>query len=117
MNGDRINWNVTNPVIDSDSTYAASQKGRATADADTYQNAIAVDKDAILAANGDVSANYDLTFENTLKVNKAKLSIHTDDINTMYGTVKTATTTVDGLTNGDLVSGFTFDYGDYGGAT
>lgn len=116
VNGDRINWNVTNPVIDSDSTYAASQKGRATADADTYQNAIAVDKDAILAANGDVSANYDLTFENTLKVNKAKLSIHTDDINTMYGTVKTATTTVDGLTNGDLVSGFTFDYGDYGGA-
>lgn len=119
VNGDTIRWNVTNPVIAPDSSYAASQKGRATADAGTYENALAIDEAAITGApkNKDVSANYDLTFTDTLTVNKARLNIHTDDIHTTYGTVKEATTTIVGLTNGDdLPTGFTFDYGDYGGA-
>ncbi|MGO5131890.1 two-partner secretion domain-containing protein [Mitsuokella jalaludinii] len=119
VNGDTIRWNVTNPVIAPDSSYAASQKGRATADAGTYENALAIDEAAITGApeNKDVSANYDLTFTDTLTVNKARLNIHTDDIHTTYGTVKEATTTIAGLTNGDdLPTGFTFDYGDYGGA-
>ena len=119
VNGDTISWMVTNPAIDPNSSYAANQKGRATADAGTYENALAVDEAAIMGApeNKDVSANYDLTFTDVLTVNKANLNIHTDDINTTYGTVQEATTTIDGLTNGDeLPAGFTFDYGDYGGA-
>ena len=57
------------------------------------------------------------TFENTASVTKAKLIITTDNVKTKYGTVKKATSTVKGLTNGDEnnipETGFIFDYGDY----
>lgn len=56
------------------------------------------------------------TFENTASVTPAELTIKTKDVETEYGTVKTTTSEVEGLVNGDLPTGFIFDYGDYGGA-
>lgn len=56
------------------------------------------------------------TFEKTASVTSAELTIKTKDVETEYGTVKTTTSEVEGLTNGDLPNGFIFDYGDYGGA-
>lgn len=56
------------------------------------------------------------TFEKTASVTPAELTITTKDVETEYGTVKTTTSDVDGLVNGDLPAGFIFDYGDYGGA-
>ena len=56
------------------------------------------------------------TFENTASVTPAELTIKTKDVETEYGTVKTTTSEVKGLVNGDLPTGFLFDYGDYGGA-
>ena len=56
------------------------------------------------------------TFEKTASVTPAELKIKTENVETEYGTVKTTTSTVDGLVNGDLPTGFIYDYGDYGGA-
>lgn len=58
------------------------------------------------------------TFEKTASVTEATLKLTTDDIVMKYGTITSANTTVEGLTNGDKMpdAGFIFDYGDYGGA-
>ena len=56
------------------------------------------------------------TFDNTASVTPADLTIETKDVETEYGTVKTTTSEVKGLVNGDFPTGFLFDYGDYGGA-
>ena len=56
------------------------------------------------------------TFANTASVTPAELTIKTKDVETEYGTVKTTTSEVEGLVNGDLPTGFIYDYGDYGGA-
>ena len=56
------------------------------------------------------------TFDNTASVTPANLTIETKDVETEYGTVKTTTSEVKGLVNGDLPTGFIYDYGDYGGA-
>ncbi len=56
------------------------------------------------------------TFEKTASVTPAELKIKTENVETEYGTVKTTTSEVEGLVNGDLPTGFLFDYGDYGGA-
>ncbi|WP_437794887.1 two-partner secretion domain-containing protein [Mitsuokella multacida] len=56
------------------------------------------------------------TFEKTASVTPAELTITTKDVETEYGTVKTTTSEVEGLTNGDLPTGFIYDYGNYGGA-
>ena len=56
------------------------------------------------------------TFENTASVTPAELTIKTKDVETEYGTVKMTTSEVDGLRNGDLPTGFIYDYGNYGGA-
>ena len=56
------------------------------------------------------------TFDNTASVTPADLTIETKDVETEYGTVKTTTSEVKGLVNGDLPTGFIYDYGDYGGA-
>lgn len=56
------------------------------------------------------------TFDNTASVTPAELTIKTKDVETEYGTVKETTSEVKGLVNGDLPTGFLFDYGDYGGA-
>jgi filamentous hemagglutinin family protein len=56
------------------------------------------------------------TFEKTASVTPADLTITTENVETEYGTVETTTSEVEGLTNGDLPTGFIYDYGDYGGA-
>ena len=56
------------------------------------------------------------TFEKTASVTPAELTIKTKDVETEYGTVKTTTSEVEGLVNGDLPTGFIYDYGNYGGA-
>mgnify|MGYP001171193059 CR=1 FL=1 len=56
------------------------------------------------------------TFANTASVTPAGLTITTENVETEYGTVETTTSEVEGLTNGDLPTGFIYDYGDYGGA-
>ena len=56
------------------------------------------------------------TFEKTASVTPAELTIKTKDVETEYGTVKTTNSEVEGLVNGDLPTGFIYDYGDYGGA-
>ena len=56
------------------------------------------------------------TFEKTASVTPARLTITTENVETKYGTVETTTSEVDGLTNGDLPTGFIYDYGNYGGA-
>ena len=56
------------------------------------------------------------TFEKTASVTPAELTIKTKDVETEYGTVKTTTSEVDGLRNGNLPTGFIYDYGNYGGA-
>ena len=56
------------------------------------------------------------TFEKTASVTPAELTIKTKDVETEYGTVKMTTSEVDGLRNGDLPTGFIYDYGNYGGA-
>ena len=56
------------------------------------------------------------TFEKTASVTPAELTLKTKDVETEYGTVKTTTSEVEGLTNGDLPTGFIYDYGNYGGA-
>ena len=56
------------------------------------------------------------TFEKTASVTPAELTIKTKDVETEYGTVKTTTSEVVGLRNGDLPTGFIYDYGNYGGA-
>ena len=64
------------------------------------------------------NGNYKLEIGDTGRVHldKATLKLDTKDVETEYGTVKTTTSEVDGLTNGDLPTGFIFDYGDYGSA-
>ena len=56
------------------------------------------------------------TFEKTASVTPAELTLKTKDVEMEYGTVKTTTSEVEGLTNGDLPTGFIYDYGNYGGA-
>ena len=45
------------------------------------------------------------TFEKTASVTPAELTIKTKDVETEYGTVKTTTSEVEGLVNGDLPTG------------
>ena len=56
------------------------------------------------------------TFEKTASVTPAELTIKMKDVETEYGTVKTTNSEVEGLVNGDLPTGFIYDYGNYGGA-
>ena len=70
VNGDKIIWTATEPAIKDGSTYAKNQAGRTTANAGTYADAVAVDYDAIAAANPDVIANYDLQAVGNIKVNE-----------------------------------------------
>lgn len=63
-------------------------------------------------ADGATSKNFD----NTASVTPADLTIETKGVETEYGTVKETTSEVKGLVNGDLPTGFIYDYGDYGGA-
>ncbi|WP_432648297.1 hypothetical protein, partial [Mitsuokella sp.] len=91
-------------------------EGRVTNDVGTnvYNTTVTLDANNpnYRFADGETSK----VFEKTASVTPAELTLHTDDVETTYGTVKTTSSTVDGLVNGDLPTGFLFDYGDYGGA-
>ena len=115
VNDDKIVWTVTELAIKDGSTYAKNQAGRTTANAGTYADAVAVDYDAIAAANPDVIVNYNLQAVGNLTVNKAKLTVTTEDKMTTYGTVdKGYHSTIDGLTNGDDASIVNLTYGTDG---
>lgn len=61
--------------------------------------------------------NYTLDTEKSkgsIKVNKAPLTIKTENVITDYGTVKETKSSVDGLTNGDKDTNLSYDYGNYG---
>ncbi|WP_298464869.1 filamentous hemagglutinin N-terminal domain-containing protein [uncultured Mitsuokella sp.] len=108
------NDQVGTVTIKEGSAYTENQKGRTTADFGTYENSVAFGN--ILNEKGeDASINYNLTGTGTIQVNKAKLSINTEDKNTTYGVVdKDYKSTIHGLTNGDDESLVNLTYGTTG---
>ena len=119
VEGDRLDDSTGILTIKSDSKYARirdSKIGRQTADASSTPYTDAVDMTKV-GFEGNAGVNYEIvTRQGNLAVDKAALHIHTGDIYTTYGTVKTATSTVDGLVNGDALSDLAIGYGNYGGA-
>ena len=114
VEGDRLDDSTGILSIKSGSAYDA--KGRKTADASEkpYEDAVDMTK---VGFTGNAGINYEIVeATGNLTVNKAALHIHTGDIYTTYGTVKTATSAVDGLVNGDEKTGLAIGYGDYGEA-
>ena len=99
--------------------------GRTTADAGTYDDSVSYSNLTISGKkNADgtddtdfFNENYTLDTENSkgsITVNKAPLTIKTDNVTTDYGTVKGTKSSVDGLTNGDKDTNLSYDYGNYG---
>lgn len=99
--------------------------GRTTADAGTYDDSVSYSNLTISGKkNADgtddtdfFNENYTLDTENSrgsIKVNKAPLTIKTENVTTAYGTVKETKSSVDGLTNGDKDTNLSYDYGNYG---
>ncbi len=81
-----------------------------------YSTTVSLDKlDAATRKNYSLDKSL-LTFANTASVTKADLTVATGEVNTTYGTVKEAASTLTGLTNGDSLADISFDYGNYGGA-
>ena len=114
VEGDRLDDSTGILSIKSGSAYDA--KGRKTADASEKPYEDAVDMTNV-GFTGNAGINYEIVeATGNLTVNKAALHIHTGDIYTTYGTVKTATSAVDGLVNGDEKTGLAIGYGDYGEA-
>jgi len=119
VEGDRLDDSTGILAIKSDSDYAKirdSKIGSQTADASStpYKDAVDMTK---VGFEGNAGVNYEIvTRQGALAVDKAALHIHTGDIYTTYGTVKTATSTVDGLVNGDALADLAIGYGNYGGA-
>ena len=116
VEGDRLDDSTGILSIKSGSAYDANQTGRQTADASEkpYEDAVDMTK---VGFTGNAGINYEIVeATGNLTVNKAALHIHTGDIYTTYGTVKTATSAVDGLVNGDEKTGLAIGYGDYGEA-
>lgn len=104
-------------AITDSSALAAAGEGKVTKDVgkNIYDTTVELSE----AMNGNyqfAGGATSKTFEKTASVTPAELTIKTKDVETEYGTVKTTTSEVDSLTNGDLPTGFIFDYGDYGGA-
>lgn len=118
--------------IKSGSSYETSLNkttGRTTADAntdtDTYNDSVSYSNLTISGKkNPDGTDDTDFFNENytldtekskgSIKVNKAPLTIKTENVITDYGTVKETKSSVDGLTNGDKDTNLSYDYGDYG---
>lgn len=119
VEGDRLDDSTGILAIKSDSDYAKirdSKIGSQTADASNTPYTDAVDMTKV-GFEGNAGVNYEIvTRQGNLAVDKAALHIHTGDIYTTYGTVKTATSTVDGLVNGDALADLAIGYGNYGGA-
>ena len=88
-------------------------------DGKEYTNNVKSDGYAIVTTGmSTTNGNYKLELGDTghVYLDKATLMLDTKDVETEYGTVKETTSEVKGLVNGDLPTGFIFDYGDYGGA-
>lgn len=114
--------------IKSGSSYETSlnkSTGRTTADAGTYDDSVSYSNLTISGKkNADGTDDTDFFNENytldtekskgSIKVNKAPLTIKTDNVTTDYGTVKETKSSVDGLTNGDKDTNLSYDYGNYG---
>lgn len=103
--------------------------GRTTADAntdtDTYNDSVSYSNLTISGKKNPggtddtdfFNENYTLDTEKSkgsIKVNKAPLTIKTENVITDYGTVKETKSSVDGLTNGDKDTNLSYDYGNYG---
>lgn len=103
--------------------------GRTTADAntdtDTYNDSVSYSNLTISGKKNPggtddtdfFNENYTLDTEKSkgsIKVNKAPLTIKTENVITDYGTVKETKSSVDGLTNGDKDTNLSYDYGSYG---
>lgn len=105
--------------------------GRTTADAntdtdtDTYNDSVSYSNLTISGKkNPDGTDDTDFFNENytldtekskgSITVNKAPLTIKTENVITDYGTVKETKSSVDGLTNGDKDTNLSYDYGNYG---
>ena len=104
-------------AITDSSALAATGEGKVTKDVgkNIYDTTVELSE----AMNGNyqfADGAMSKTFANTASVTPAELTIKTKDVETEYGTVKTTTSEVDGLRNGDLPTGFIYDYGNYGGA-
>lgn len=105
------------------SSYTDKQKNRNTADYGSYENSVSFDNLKIIDSNGNevnIADNYDLTTTGTIKVNKAKLTVKTDDVPIDYGTKYVTTlgktgSSVKGLVNGDekYVDDLVYAYGNY----
>lgn len=114
--------------IKSGSSYETSlnkSTGRTTADAGTYDDSVSYSNLTISGKkNADGTDDTDFFNENytldtekskgSIKVNKAPLTIKTENVITDYGTVKETKSSVDGLTNGDKDTNLSYDYGNYG---
>lgn len=126
-NGDEKNFTYEHG-IKSGSGYETSLNkttGRTTADAGTYDDSVSYSNLTISGKkNADgtddtdfFNENYTLDTENSkgsITVNKAPLTIKTDNVTTDYGTVKETKSSVYGLTNGDKDTNLSYDYGNYG---
>lgn len=99
--------------------------GRTTADAGEYKDSVSYSNLTISGKkNADgtddtdfFNENYTLDMEKSkgsITVNKAPLTIKTENVITDYGTVKETKSSVDGLTNGDKDTNLSYDYGNYG---
>lgn len=126
-NGDEKNFTYEHG-IKSGSGYETSLNkttDRTTADAGTYDDSVSYSNLTISGKkNADgtddtdfFNENYTLDTENSkgsITVNKAPLTIKTDNVTTDYGTVKETKSSVYGLTNGDKDTNLSYDYGNYG---
>ena len=104
-NNDKLDESTDNLSIKSGSSYAENQAGRTTADAnpDPYEDAVNMEN---VGFENGAGVNYKIVkAQGDLKVNKAALTINTEDKTTTYGTVdKAFTSDIQGLTNGDDAS-------------
>lgn len=116
VNGDKISTDGLKMAPKANGNYETNKGNRTTADAGTYKDDLAFSGGGIVHADGttDASKNYKVTINGDIIVNKADLTVNTDDILTYYGVVKNTQSRVTGLTNGDQADGIQYGYGDYG---
>ena len=101
-NNDTLDNRTNILSIESGSSYAKNQAGRTTADANPNPYEDAVNMENVGFENG-AGVNYEIVkAQGDLKVNKAALTINTDNKETTYGHVdRDFKSKIDGLVNGD----------------
>lgn len=116
VNGDKISTDGLKMAPKANGNYETNKGNRTTADAGTYKDDLAFSGGGIVHEDGTTNAskNYKVTIKGDIIVNKADLTVNTDDILTYYGVVKNTQSRVTGLTNGDQADGIQYGYGDYG---